>query len=119
MHQRPVRLQRLFRLFRRGLTVLRRDERGVLSFEWILLITVLTIGIVGGITAVRDAVISELGDTAGAMVAVDQSYSVAAPPCSGGRFGSFRFADTQCNRAGSCRPESPPAYAVQGGGAGQ
>ncbi len=114
----PVRLHRCFRLCRRLGKIALRDERGVLSFEWILLITVLTIGIVGGISAVRDAVISEMGDVAGAMVAVDQSYAVAPPPCSGGRFG-FRFRDRLCNLAGSCRPDSPPSYAIQGGGAGQ
>lgn len=115
----PAPLYRMFRLCRRAGAIVVRDERGVLSFEWILLITVLTIGIVGGISAVRDGVISEMGDVAGAMVAVDQSYSVASPPCSGGRFGGFQFRDTQCNLAGSCRPDSPPSYAVQGGGAGQ
>lgn len=56
----------------------RNKRRGVLTFEWILLITVLVIGIVGGASAVRDAVISELGDVAGATIAVDQSYSVTS-----------------------------------------
>lgn len=56
----------------------RNQRRGVLTFEWILLITVLVIGIVGGASAVRDAVISELGDVAGATIAVDQSYSVTS-----------------------------------------
>jgi hypothetical protein len=56
----------------------RNKRRGVLTFEWILLITVLVIGIVGGVSAVRDAVISELGDVAGAAIAVDQSYSVTS-----------------------------------------
>lgn len=56
-----------------------REDEGVLTFEWILLITLLTIGIVGGISAVRDAVITELGDVAQAMVALDQSYLILAP----------------------------------------
>lgn len=63
-------------LFRR----LIREEAGVLSFEWVLLITVLVIGIVGGLTAARDAIIAELGDVAGAAVAIDQSFSVNADP---------------------------------------
>jgi hypothetical protein len=33
-----------------------------LSFEWILLITILVIGIVGGIAAVRDAILDEFKD---------------------------------------------------------
>lgn len=63
-------------------TILRniwREEDGVLSFEWVLLVTLLTIGIVTGVTAARDAIIDELGDVAQAMLAVDQSYSVDFP----------------------------------------
>lgn len=54
-------------------------EDGVLTFEWILLITVLVIGIVGGLSAVRDAVITELGDTVEAMISLDQSYAILDP----------------------------------------
>lgn len=85
---------------------LRHDERGVLTFEWVLLITVLVIGIVGGLSAARDAVISELGDVAGGMVAIDQSYSVAPDPCLGDN--GFSFQDVSCNRAASCRPGQNP-----------
>ena len=56
-----------------------REDEGVLSFEWVLLVTLLTIGVIGGIAAVRDAIIDELGDVAQAMVALDQSYTVAHP----------------------------------------
>lgn len=48
---------------------------GGLTFEWILLATVVVLGIVGGLTAARDALLSELGDIAGAVLAVDQSYT--------------------------------------------
>jgi Flp pilus assembly pilin Flp len=66
-----------------------RDEAGVLTFEWVLLISVLIIGIVGGLTAARDAIISELGDVAGAAVAIDQSFSVNADPWLGRNAMSF------------------------------
>lgn len=56
-----------------------KDESGVLTFEWILLITVLVIGIVGALSAVRDALNTELGDVAEAMVALDQSYYICWP----------------------------------------
>jgi len=56
-----------------------REDEGVLTFEWILLITVLAIGIVGGLSAVRDAIISELGDVAAAVTALDQSYTIINP----------------------------------------
>lgn len=55
------------------------DESGVLTFEWILLVTVLVIGIVGALSAVRDALNTELGDVAEAMVALDQSYYICYP----------------------------------------
>jgi len=55
------------------------EDQGVLTFEWILLITVLVIGVVGGLSAVRDAVITELGDVAEAMISLDQSYTIHAP----------------------------------------
>jgi Flp pilus assembly pilin Flp len=53
------------------------EEDGVLSFEWTLLLTLLTIGIVGGLAAARDAIIDELGDVAEAAQAFDQSYSLS------------------------------------------
>ena len=56
-----------------------REDEGVLTFEWILLLTVLVIGIVGGLAGVRDAVIHELQGVAGAMVSLDQSYVIQAP----------------------------------------
>ena len=56
-----------------------KEEDGVLSFEWVLLVTLLTIGIVSGVTAARDAIIDELGDVAQAMLALDQSYTIAFP----------------------------------------
>jgi len=55
-----------------------REDEGVLSFEWVLLLTLLVIGIVGGIAVVRDAIIDELGDVAEAAVSFDQSFFVAA-----------------------------------------
>ena len=56
-----------------------QEDEGVLTFEWILLITVLVIGIVGGLSAVRDAVITELGDVVEAMISLEQSYYIAHP----------------------------------------
>ena len=52
---------------------------GVLAFEWVLLLTLLTIGIVGGVAGARNAIIDELGDTAQVMLAIDQSYTITFP----------------------------------------
>ena len=46
-------------------------RRGMLSLEWILLITVVVIGIVGGVGAVRNALLSELHDLAEAIQALN------------------------------------------------
>jgi Flp pilus assembly pilin Flp len=55
------------------------EDDGVLSFEWTLLVTLLTIGIVGGLAAARDAIIDELGDAAQAMLALDHSMTISFP----------------------------------------
>src|SRR5262245_14227236 len=54
------------------------EDDGVLSFEWTLLLTLLVIGVVGGLVASRDAIIDELGDLAQAAQGIDQSYSLSA-----------------------------------------
>jgi len=56
-----------------------REDDGVLSFEWTLLVTLLTFGIVGGLAAARDAIIDELGDVAQAMLALDHSMTIDFP----------------------------------------
>lgn len=81
-----------------------RDD-GVLTFEWVLLITVVVIGVVGGLSSVRDAIISELGDLAAAAVAIDQSYTVGPDPVF--EAGGFSFEDTSCNLAVTERPADP------------
>jgi len=90
-------------------TLLKRiwnEEQGVLTFEWILLITLLLIGVVGGISAARDAIICELGDISGAIVAVDQSFTTESCACAPGcDWGSYD--DTPTNITIQ-RPASPP-----------
>jgi len=55
------------------------EDEGVLAFEWVLLLTLLVIGIVGGVAAARDAIVDEMGDVAQAMLSLDQSYTIAFP----------------------------------------
>jgi Flp pilus assembly pilin Flp len=62
----------------RLITQIWTEEDGVLSFEWTLLLTLLTLGIVSGLSAARDSIIDELGDLAQAAGAMDQSYSFPA-----------------------------------------
>lgn len=87
----------------------RNKRRGILTFEWILLITVLVIGIVGGVSAVRDALLTEMGDVCGALVAIDQSYTVTATG-SASLGNAFQFTDSlpSCTGNPSTRPTSSP-----------
>lgn len=56
-----------------------RDEAGfVVSTELILIATIVVIGMITGLTTVRDAVVTELADVADAVSEVDQSYSYGA-----------------------------------------
>jgi len=62
-----------------NLTLLWSEEDGVLSFEWLMLVTLLTIGVLAGMTAARDGIIDEMGDTAESMLAVDGSFRIDFP----------------------------------------
>jgi hypothetical protein len=56
-----------------------REDEGVLTFEWILLLTLLVIGVIGGVAGIRDAILHEAQGVVGAIVALDQSYAVTPP----------------------------------------
>ncbi|EAQ80141.1 hypothetical protein [Blastopirellula marina] len=62
------------------MTLLKRvwnDEAGfIVSTELILIATIVVIGLIVGLSAVRDAVTSELSDVAGAIQDLDQSYTL-------------------------------------------
>jgi len=58
------------------ITRLWKDEAGfVVSSELVLVATILVIGMTVGLTTVRDQVVQELADVAGAISDVNQSYS--------------------------------------------
>ena len=57
-------------------TKLWNDDAGfIVSIELVLIATIAVIGLIAGMTAVRDAVVSELSDVAGAVQDLNQSYS--------------------------------------------
>jgi Flp pilus assembly pilin Flp len=77
-----------------------REDEGVLSFEWILLLTLLVLGLISGLTGARDAFIDELGDIAEGMICLDQSFTLAATdvfPASG--FSDPKPTYMDCDRA--------------------
>ena len=57
-----------------------RDETGSLTLEWIFMLSLLVVGIAGGVATIRNAMILEAGETAGAAVRLSANYSVSAPP---------------------------------------
>ena len=61
------------------------DQAGfVVSIELVLIATIAVIGLITGMSAVRDGVVSELSDVAGAVQDMNQSYSyngVVGPLC--------------------------------------
>jgi hypothetical protein len=84
------------------------QDQGQLTFEWILLITLIVIGVVGGYSAVRDGVIDELADIAGAIIAVDQSFTTESPDCcTNCSWGSFQD-DDPTPQVTRVRPATPP-----------
>ena len=56
-----------------------REDEGVLTFEWIMLLTLLVIGVIGGVAGIRDAINQQCQNVVGAMVSLDQSYNVQPP----------------------------------------
>ena len=61
---------------RRLVTRLWQDDCGALiATEWVFVATILVLGAITGLVAVRQAVLSELTEFAQALMALDQSYS--------------------------------------------
>lgn len=52
-----------------------QNEHGGFTFEWILVGTLLVIGLVGGLATVRDTIIIKFADTAGAAGGIIQTVS--------------------------------------------
>lgn len=48
-----------------------RRRRGEITIEWILLVTVLVIGVIGGLGVARNAITAELSDIADAITAFE------------------------------------------------
>gem|GEM_PF-827814 len=70
-HERSRRTGRQMAQHKQSARQRRYKRRGVLTLEWILLVTVLVIGIIGGLGAVRNATVGELQDLAEAIEALN------------------------------------------------
>jgi len=70
------------------------DERGfVVSAELVLIATVAVIGLLVGLSAVRDAAVSELSDVAGAVQDANQSFSLDGVVGHNANTAGFNFVD--------------------------
>ncbi len=49
-------------------------NRGVLSFEWIMVCVILIIGILGGLASARNAFLNELDDTIDVVNLIDANF---------------------------------------------
>src|SRR5690349_21080035 len=81
-----------------------RDEYGfVVSTELIFIATIVVIGLVTGLTTVRDQVNLELADVADAVSELDQSYSFAAITATVGSVAGSIFDDEPdfCEQTGA------------------
>ena len=58
-----------------GMQLWQDDSGFIVSIELILISTIAIIGLITGLTALRDAVISELSDTGGTIQDLNQGYS--------------------------------------------
>ena len=78
-----------------------REDEGILTFEWILLLTLLVIGVIGGVAGIRDAILHEAQGVVGAMVSLDQSYFVTAPLAMGVHAVSGSDGNVNCTSSAS------------------
>jgi len=67
-----------------------RDESGVVnSADLALTATILVLGMIVGLVALRNQVLQELSDTASAVGALNQSYSYTSKTITSGSFSAF------------------------------
>jgi Flp pilus assembly pilin Flp len=73
------------------------DDGALIAVEWIFLATILILGVITGMVAVRQAIIAEFHDIANALLALNQSFSFSGQSnCESSSAGAFfiDFADS-------------------------
>ena len=86
-----------------------KDDCGALiATEWVFVATILVLGIITGLVAVRQAVISELTEFANAVMALNQSYSFSGQSnCLSSTAGSQALDSSNVIFEGSTNAASP------------
>jgi hypothetical protein len=86
-----------------------RDDcgSGLLTAEWLFLFTILVLGLISGLVAVRQALISELVESAQALLALNQSFSFSGQSnCEASTAGSSASDTTNTIGEGSVAPST-------------
>ena len=94
------------------------DDQGfIVSAELVLIATILVIGVLVGLTTMRDQVVQELGDMASAVGALNQSYSFGAVTVAGFTVAGSQYTDLSdfCDSADTAGdPPACIAFTVDG-----
>lgn len=97
-----------------------KDQRGfVISTELILIAVLLVIGLIAGLTTLRDQVVQELGDLAAAIGSINQSYSFSGVTGHSSSTAGSVYADLAdfCDTAGQVSGTEPECLDVHAIGA--
>jgi hypothetical protein len=80
--------------FSNTLAVLLHDDRGfVASSELVMIATIMVIGLLVGLSSVRDGIVSELSDVGGSLQDLNQSYSLDGVVAHNANTAGFDFVD--------------------------
>jgi len=55
-----------------------KDEDGIVALEYLIVATIIGLGLIVGVTAVRQAIVTELVELAAAITNINQAYSYTA-----------------------------------------
>lgn len=84
------------------------DQGALIATEWVFVATILVLGIITGLVAVRSAVIAELDDFANALLTLNQTYSFSGQSnCQSSTAGSF-FIDANPGVINTARVAATP-----------
>lgn len=68
------------------------DDGALIAVEWIFLATILILGVIVGMVAVRQAIIAEFHDIANSLLALNQSFRITGQSnCESSTAGTFFF----------------------------
>jgi hypothetical protein len=90
------------------------DDRGaVMASELLFLYTMLVVGTVSGLTAMRQAMVSEMVETANSILALNQSYSFSGQSIAGVASTAGSSATDRSNTIGMASAAASPAVMSQ------